>query len=303
MRLAIGAFFASLVVAAPADATFRGHNGLIAFTASGSLIEEAAVSINAVAPSGGAELTLVPNASHPEWSPDGKHLAFDTHGLDPQHGGDFDLDVADADGNNLHQIARPDTDEYAPSWSPNGKRLVFVLDDGIESNRSGIYTVNPNGSALRLVRRAHGEYLDSPVWSPNGKWIAFSGEAGYARHAEQDLFVVRPNGKGLRRLTRTGSDEGKPSWSPDSTRLVFARRRGDISVLTLRTGRQHDLISGSDDDNDPVWSPDGTTIAFVRTDFVDEVGMIYLARANGQEVRRLTTLPTYAYALAWQTLP
>jgi Tol biopolymer transport system component len=290
---------ALLLVVESGRATFGGNNGLIAFAEFGAADYEVSLGIKAISPSGGAELQLLPAGRDPEWSPDGKRLAFDTSVARPK------IYLADADGSNVRPIGPTDAAAYAPSWSPDGNRLVFVLDDGIESNRSGIYVIDADGAALRRVRKARGLHLDAPTWSPNGKWIAFLGESGYARHSEMDIFVVHPNGSGARRLTRTGNDEGKPSWSPDSTRLVFARHHnhsGDIFVLTLRTGRQRGVVGGSGDDSDPVWSPDRTTIAFLRRDYVNDVSALYLARPNGDSVRPLATLSRAAAQLTWQPL-
>jgi Tol biopolymer transport system component len=39
----------------------------------------------------------------------------------------------------------------------------------------------------------------SPEWSPDGEWIAFTDGEN-----EADLWVVRPDGTGLRQLTTVG---------------------------------------------------------------------------------------------------
>jgi WD40 repeat protein len=73
----------------------------------------------------------------------------------------------------------------SPSWSPHGRQLVFILDGG---RRPGIYLVRRDGSRLRrLVRHGY-----APAWSPDGRWIAFIRNG--------DLYVIRTNGRGLRRL-------------------------------------------------------------------------------------------------------
>ena len=51
----------------------------------------------------------------------------------------------------------------------------------------------------------------SASYSPDGRWIVFSrtGRAGLP-----DLFVIRPNGTGLRQLTRTNAWESASEWGP-----------------------------------------------------------------------------------------
>jgi TolB protein len=75
---------------------------------------------------------------------------------------------------------------YSPSWSPHGTKLAFVRSTG--SGRAGIYLVRRDGSGLRRLTRRGG----GPAWSPNGRWIAF------VRNG--DLYVIRANGRDLRRL-------------------------------------------------------------------------------------------------------
>ena len=82
---------------------------------------------------------------------------------------------------------------YSPSWSPHGKKLAFVRNVG----RGGrnIYLVGRDGRGLRRLTRRGGY---SPSWSPDGKWIAFIRKG--------DLYVVRTNGRGRRRLVDAPTD-------------------------------------------------------------------------------------------------
>jgi Tol biopolymer transport system component len=288
-RLATASLAALLLFAAPAGATFRGHNGLIAFVRPVHGVD----SIAAISPKGGSALTLTTHARNPAWSPDGTRLAFDS-----SRSGDSNLYVADAHGRNVCELTNSGANEHSPAWSPDGKRLVYVHDDGLDYE---LDIIGADGTRWRVLFKRAGYYIGAPSWSPNGKWIAFLLEdvAGTGRgQSELDLFLIRPNGKGLRRLTQTVGDEGAPGWSPDGTRLLFDgwhKGRSGSVILTLRTGRQRLLdgraVSGA------VWSPDGTTIAFPTR------GSIYLANASGKNVRRLPTGSGSARDLDWQPLP
>jgi Tol biopolymer transport system component len=50
-----------------------------------------------------------------------------------------------------------------------------------------------------------------PVWSPDGGWLAFSSSrpGGGIGH----LWLMRPNGQGLHRLTSWAGEQYWPSWS------------------------------------------------------------------------------------------
>lgn len=67
------------------------------------------------------------------------------------------------------------------------------------------------------------------MWSPNGRWIAF------ARNSPTGLFVVHPDGTGLKAITPAadGSFSFGPAWSPDSGRLLFVRSKTDFDLVDL----------------------------------------------------------------------
>jgi Tol biopolymer transport system component/DNA-binding winged helix-turn-helix (wHTH) protein len=106
------------------------------------------------------------------------------------------------------------------SWAPDGRRLA--------------YTATPAGGpctlwvqALDGPRRALATcaalFTPSVAWSPDGRHIAFSAESQGAG----GLFLVAPDGSGLRRLSTappSAMADHQPAWSPDGRRLAFARQ-------------------------------------------------------------------------------
>jgi Tol biopolymer transport system component len=57
-----------------------------------------------------------------------------------------------------------------------------------------------------------------PVWSPKGDVIAFTSK----REGNYDLFTIRPDGSGLKRLTSDPGNEAHSVWSPDGEWLAFS---------------------------------------------------------------------------------
>src|SRR6478672_1150896 len=80
-----------------------------------------------------------------------------------------------------------------------------------------------------------------------------------------DVFTVRRDGGGVRRLTSSG-DAFSPAWSPDGRRIAFERNRlGAGTQLWVMGPRGHHkrlLLSGLNGGRFPSWSPDGLQIVF-----------------------------------------
>lgn len=140
-----------------------------------------------------------------------------------------------------------------------------------------------------------------------GGLILFENDAVTADNPEGDseIYVIRPNGTGLRQLTRNAGDDGDPSWSPDGRQIVFASTRdqvlfpgddfpvGEIYVMRADGSQQTRLTNDQADDYYPEWSPDGRRIVFNsnRHDVNQPHLSIYVMDADGTNVTRVTSAP------------
>jgi tricorn protease len=99
-----------------------------------------------------------------------------------------------------------------PDISPGGKRAVFEA-------RGEIFTVPAEHGVVRNLTRSSGVAERFPVWSPDGKSIAYFSD----RSGEYQLTVRPADGSGQEEtLTSLGTGfRYRPSWSPDSKKLVF----------------------------------------------------------------------------------
>lgn len=100
------------------------------------------------------------------------------------------------------------------------------------------------------------------------------------------IYIMNPDGSNQIRLTTDPANEQQPVWSPDGTRIAFAKEvfyslqifvmNADGSGATQLTNEGHNYA--------PAWSPDGAQIAFSR------YGQgIFVMNADGTNVRQLTT--------------
>ena len=154
--------------------------------------------------------------SHPDWSPDGKRLLFDTG----RNGDDIIrilLINADGSGEEDLRIAG-----QQPSWAPDNERFVFRGCD-VTGNRCGLWLAkalpakpwetgfNMLGPVVQEAEVAH------PDWSPVADQIVYQSPAS----GSWDLYIINTDGSGKRQLTSDAAIEGLPSWSPDGQWIAY----------------------------------------------------------------------------------
>jgi Tol biopolymer transport system component len=127
-----------------------------------------------------------------------------------------------------------------------------------------------------------------PSFSPDSRAIVFS-RGG-------DVFSVRADGSGLRRVTSGPEADAAPGVSPNGRYVLFERRSkegapADLYTVNLNGGATKALTSGPDDDHEASFSGDGRVIVFVHS--VAETGGgtaddLYSVRPSGAGLVRLT---------------
>ncbi|KAK4378529.1 hypothetical protein RND71_000391 [Anisodus tanguticus] len=221
-------------------------------------VEIARVSFNSLNPDCEVEIELLTkeetgNNAFPSCSPDGKHVVFRSG-----RSGHKNLYIVDAikgelEGGEIRQLTEGPWIDTMPSWSPDGKLIAFSSNRHNPDNINcfSIYVIHPNGTGLRRIYVAgpegsdelDKERLNHVCFSKDCEWLLFTGNLGgvtaepvslpnqYQPYG--DLYLVKLDGSGLRRLTWSGYENGTPAWHPstldiEGNELVGDKLRGEF---------------------------------------------------------------------------
>jgi len=233
------------------------------------------------------QVTDLPGAGDPAWSPDGSSLAFVADGDEGP-----DVFVVDLSNPKVAPVqVTHGADAEHPSWSPYGDRIAFDSTDG------SLRLVNPDGGdPLQLTAgQSDGTTDVSPAWSLDGSHLAFTRSSASVTDA---TFGIRSDGGRVGRF-RDGEFETSPQWTGNLD-LVFVRGRGaKRRIIEAETDRQ---LTAS-----PSWNPmivrGGSELAFLtQTTQGPSLALIRLPTVFGHGLPHMRILiPSMRGTdLAWQ---
>jgi Tol biopolymer transport system component len=284
-----------LILATPADATYPGDNGRIAY---GNFITG---QIYTISPDGTDRLQVTavgPThfADGPSWSPDGQSIAFEKH--TPRPASDVsDIWIMDADGDHPERIAgHGKLRYYTPAFSPDGTRIVFTRckpGDGV----CAIWDMAADGSDERAltpyVHDTTNEAVDfHPVYAPDGNTIVF--DRFYSDGELSRLFTMDADGDNEEPLTSPDLEAFGADYAPDGQTVVFGthapRIGSNIWTVDENGSNPQELTPDPYPNNNffPSYSPEGDQVVYVSDRRYDDfccTDLFLTPATGGAEVR------------------
>ena len=174
-------------------------------------------------------------------------------------GATYELEIADADGENRQFLLRSNEPIISPVWSPDGRRIAYV---SFESKKPVVYVHTLEDRRRQVVASFKGSN-SAPAWSPDGRTIAvvLSVEGG------SQIYLINADGSGpRRRISNSPSIDTEPRYSIDGKWIYFTSDRGGSPQIYRMgaTGGEAQRVTFEGSYNvTPRPSPDGRVLAYV----------------------------------------
>ena len=227
---------------------------------------------------------------HANFSYDGRWIVFTS---ERAGFGQADVFRVHPDGSGLEQLTNDPALDDQGVLSPDGSQVAFVSTR--QTYHANIWILDLKTKKFRNLTGAANIQGDPtkpdgfyrPQWSPDGKWIAFTSDrntdwkghddnTGWEHLQELSIYIVHPDGTGLKRITGPGITSSSPKWSADSKQIIYSEMAVAVSWLArvdqlsklpfavsqivsinLETGKRTELTKGPGLKLAPQLLPDG----------------------------------------------
>lgn len=187
----------------------------------------------------------------PRWSPDGKHIAFQSNRSESNQ-----VWLMRVTGGEPWKLTDFEEGVSGFAWSPDGASLAVVSKASDENS---------------------GENEESEEEKSDVKHITAirykSDDEGFLDMKPRNIWIVPAFGGEPKQLTRSDVHDADPVWSPTGDRIAFVTNRTDerhmntaseIWMVTVASGVEQPIFAGAEASfGSPAWSPDGSRIAAV----------------------------------------
>jgi Tol biopolymer transport system component len=269
----------------------------------------------------GQTFELVKNGFLPQWSPDGRLLAFlrftgETLGL-------FTVNPVGAVEKQLTSGGLPSIENSvlpynrvqtsSLSWSPDSARVAYF---SVRSGPRNLWAVSADGANDTQLTNNNDSnlILNCPLWSADGKQIAYTSKTdklGADGKLTYSVWLVETGAKQSKIIFQTTSFVRLLGWSKDEKAVIIATPTGkqmtgsleEVSLIqvSIESGAQSPIAAlGSAYLDNSYLSPDRKTIAYAsHQDGKDNIWLIPITGGAAKKVTANNDSRLYFSSLAW----
>ena len=262
-----------------------------------------------VAADSGSVVTVVaPGVDSVVWSPDGKHLAYNTATRGVRRDGKLNILAAGNSSSPPRMLFSEHMVNLIPArWTPNGRELLFWKDPDFSASLIAdgldLFRISMEGGKPRETMANTLVHSDVLQFSPDGNELALVEGSGRETWREKRLAILEMATGRLRHLTAADRIALSPAWSPDGKWIAFvsapAAKEGSGVVDARRVSMDQRRIwlmrpDGSEahalttdpkyHDEYPLWSRDGAHVLFARVDSTGKASICVIG-VDGRAVR------------------
>ena len=215
------------------------------------------------------------NIMAPSWSPSGDRIIFGVgvynlffngfNGLVQSHAdrieGGAQIATVKPDGTDYREVTSGVNNNGFPSMAPDGTRFVYR---SFGPDGEGLRIMNMETKTVTMLTKGYDNF---PLWSPRGDLIMFS----RAAKGDYEIYTIKPDGTGVKRLTFSKGNDAHMAWSPDGEQIVFASSRmgfkdegtyldapqpyGELFVMRYDGTHVEQITDNQWEDGTPAWQP------------------------------------------------
>ncbi|KUO57324.1 MAG: translocation protein TolB [Alphaproteobacteria bacterium BRH_c36] len=186
---------------------------------------------------------------------------------------------------------------FAPRFSPDGQKIIMSLQEG---GGSSIFEMDLRSRQTRRLTNVPEAIDTGPSYSPDGGQIVFESD----REGTQQLYVIKADGSGVRRISFGNGRYSTPVWSPRGDYIAFTKQlMGRFLIGVIQPDGQGERILSEGFHNEgPTWAPNGRVLMFFREERGQNTGpRIYSVDITGYNEQVVKT-PAFASDPAWSPL-